>query len=144
MRRYSASPSVWKLQMWGEGLGLLPLWSASRGSVRAAALSRQRLCEWKSQHRGRGCDDLIVFTVWHLFWPFTHQIKQKCPTVQSTKQRYRTKLVVSMATYMRKKIPHPYTEKCLSSCLSDRLFVTFLTLECNTRMYYLFSQLVEY
>ena len=33
----------------------------------------------------------MVFTVWQLNRSFTHQIKEKCPTLQPTKQPYRTR-----------------------------------------------------
>ena len=45
---------MWKLQLHRGGTVLLRLWSASRGSIRAAAEARQCLCEWKSQRRGTG------------------------------------------------------------------------------------------
>ena len=68
---------------------LLCLWSASGGSN---SHSRGEMTSvWMEKPADRGCVGLMAFTVRQLNRSFTHQIKEKCPTRQPTKQHYRSK-----------------------------------------------------
>ena len=53
---------------------------------------RDNVCvNGKAQVVEQGCVGLMVLTVWQLNRSFTHQIKEKSPTLQTTEQHYRTK-----------------------------------------------------
>ena len=77
--------AVWKLQRQNLGAGLFRLWTVSKGNNSVATgMWIQKPAAW----------DRSVLVWWHSLFrqinrSFTYQIKENCPTLQPSKQRYK-------------------------------------------------------
>ena len=102
------------------GTVFLQLWYASTGSIWAAVESRWLLCEWKSwRHEFEAC-----------WYDGGHSLTAQQILHSSSKQCYRTNVATGSVfgnLYEEIQIQQLYVEKCTSSCLSYRPFVTFLS-----------------
>ena len=86
---------------------------------------RAALCEWKSQrHRSGVCRSDGVHSL--ITKQILHPSNKREMSHTGLNNRNVVTSSVLVATYMRQKILQLYMEKCLSSCLSYQLFITFL------------------